>query len=52
MGSENPICSRIMQPWVIVETASKGEGGKGSTCIAGGKPAEGIGRTRQIGSTP
>ena len=28
-----------------------GEGGKGSTCIAGGKPAEGIGKTRQIGST-
>jgi hypothetical protein len=31
---------------------ARGEGGKGSTCIAGGKPAEGIGRTRQIGSTP
>jgi hypothetical protein len=31
---------------------ARGEGGKGSTCITGGKPAEGIGRTRQIGSTP
>ena len=29
-----------------------GEDGKGCTWIAGGKPAEGIGRTRQIGSTP
>ena len=30
----------------------RGGGGKGSTCMAGGKPPEGIGSTRQIGSTP
>ena len=43
---------RISPLGCMLTVGGWGEGGKGSTCIAGGKPAEGIGRTLQIGSTP
>lgn len=43
---------RVSAPGGMGVTGQRGEDGKGSACLAGEKPPEGIGRTLQTGSTP